>query len=161
MKIWLRSSLTTLFAVAFLSACATKGTAARPSLRATRDWNFEPANRDEPAKLAYGQPYTDDVDLVLWCDAPKHEVRATPVGGDDERFAQMTLRSGKLTLALGLKQNDLDGSVGTALLRAPVLAAFRSSGRLAMVLDAQPPLHLDATSSGGRRQIQAFFGACR
>ena len=126
-----------------------------------KDWAYEPISHDEPAKLAYGKPGTDDVDLMLWCDAAKHEVRITPVGSDEDRFERMTLQSGRQTLALDLRQTEREGSVGTAPLSAPLLAAFRSSGRVRMTLDAGRPFDLDASSSVGRRQIAAFFAACR
>jgi hypothetical protein len=126
-----------------------------------KDWVYETVSHDEPAKLAYGEPGTDNVDLVLWCDAARHQVRFTPIGGDDERFGRMTLQSGGRTLAVDLRQDDHDGSVGAAFLEAPLLATFRSSGHVRMTLDAQPPLDLDASSPVGRQQIEAFFAACR
>jgi hypothetical protein len=125
-----------------------------------KDWAFQPASKDEPVKLTFGRPDTDDVDLLLWCDIGKHQVEFTPVGRDDERFGRITLRSGAETLHLDLHQDRLLGTVGVAPLDTPVLAAFRLSNRLRMTLDAGQWQDLRARGVFGRRQIRAFFDLC-
>ncbi len=143
-----------------LAGCASTelghGMAADP----TRDWIYEPANKDEPAKLAYGVLHTDDVNLLLWCERTNHRVQFTPVGADDERFKHMVLQSLDRQLELSLSQKPERGSEGDAPLNAPLLAAFRTSARLSMILDGKRQPDLAASSVRGRQQIQEFFAAC-
>lgn len=129
--------------------------------RGGRDWGFTPASRDEPAKLVYGRPDSDDVDLLLWCDASKNKVLITPVGADDERFGHVALRSGGAQVELDLRQDDRLGSVGAVGLDSSLMSAFRNSGRLIVAADGKSRLHLDASPSKGLHHVQDFFRACR
>lgn len=131
------------------------------SIRADRDWFYAPANTQEFAKLVYGRDGTDDVDLVLWCRADKHEILFEPVGGDDDRFRRVTLGSGTTKLDLSLREETSLGAVGTVGQDSPLLSAFRTRGRLFMVLDGKRRLHLNANSLKGQQRIHEFFEACR
>jgi len=149
------------FAVLFgstgcVSTEITHGSPADPA----RNWVYEPASKDEPAKLAYGREGTDDVDLMLWCDRARQRVRFTPVGADDAHFARMTLQSLSQRLDLGLGQDARLGSVGDVPLTSPLLSAFRASARMSMSLDGKWQPDLAASSPRGSQQVNDFFRAC-
>ena len=140
------------------------GCAGGPAARLTgheRDWAFVAASVDEPAKLGYGRPSTDDLDLMLWCAEGKHKARLTPIGPDDQTFKRMRIESGRARLDLALSQSAELGSFGLAGLDSPVLSSFRASGRLRMVLDGGRPIQMDAGSAEGRQAVSQFFDACR
>jgi hypothetical protein len=157
----LRVLVIAALALTALTGCASMKTGTSPSSGDRRDWAYTPAGRGEPAKLAFGLPDSDDVDLLLWCDAANRQVRFTPVGDNGARFEHLTLQSGRQRLELDLSQDTRFGSVAAAPLDAPLVAAFRSSYRLRMIVAGKRLLDLDATAPKGRQQIRYFFVSCR
>ena len=152
------------FIAAGLAGCTTSHmTAPAPALLSDtrKNWFYAPASKDEPAKLAYGQPNSDDIDLMLWCAAARRQVQFTPFDPDDASPKHMIVTSGGQTLDLPLKPDKRLGPVGAAPLDAALLAAFRVDGRLRMTLDGRPPLELDAKPPEGARQVQNFFAVCK
>lgn len=152
------------FAAAGLAGCTTTHIAPpAPAVLsdASKNWFYAPASKDEPAKLAYGQPNSDDIDLMLWCAAARRQVQFAPFDPDDATPKHMVVASGGLTLDLPIKPDKRLGPVGTVPLDAALLAAFRADGRLRMTLDDHPPLDLNAKPPEGPKQVQSFFGVCK
>ncbi len=137
-----------------LSGCASLSTDAK-------DWAFAGKSAAEPAKLAYGQPETDDVDLMLWCDPARGRVLIVPVGAEGEQFHRLALESAGQRISLDLRQDGSLGSVGSLPINAPLLAAFRSTGRLAVSPSHGRRKRLDTKSSSSQSQVRAFFDNCR
>lgn len=127
----------------------------------SKNWFYAAATKDEPAKLAFGEPNSDDIDLMIWCAMARHEAQFTPVGPDEASFKHMTLSSGGQTLDLRLKQDERLGPVASVQLDAPLLAAFRMDGRLRMAIESQRPVDLNANPPEGTRQVQSFFRVCK
>jgi hypothetical protein len=137
---------------ALLAACATTPPP-KPLTQGRGAWSFAPANRSEPAKLAYGIPNSDDVGLMLLCAPPRVKIwLSQPAAAPPKRIA---LRSGKAHGVYALSPE------GEALLQAfmpaadPVLDAFAASGEL--IADQT---RLDARAPGERAAVRAFRGAC-
>jgi hypothetical protein len=138
---------------AALAACASIDPA-----RDTRAWFF---NTDGEVKLAYGTPQSDDVALMLSCEPRSGRVAVSQSAlrpGDG-----VTLTSGgRRTTFYGEAEPDqLNGGVfvtAETSAAAPVLAAFRDTGRIGVVEDGRAA-ELYATPAE-RMQIQQFFGAC-
>lgn len=153
-----------MFAAVGMTGCATTQIVSPAQAvvgSKSKNWFYAGATKDEPAKLAFGEPNSDDVDLMVWCAAARHEVQFTPVGSDDESFKRMTITSGGQTLDLSLRQDKRLGPVAAVQLDAPLLAAFRLDGRLRMALDGQRPMDLNAKPPEGPKQVQSFFRVCK
>ena len=112
------------------------------------------------AKLAYGQPNTDYLALMLQCAKGSKLVEVTDMNGSTS--------AGALTLVSGAARSDLKATVepgaGAPVLLAhtpaasPALAAFRRTGIIEV---SHPGVRYGVTATAAERiAIERFFAAC-
>ena len=136
-----------------VAACATYDPAAD-----TREWIF--SAEGEP-RLVYGTPQSDDAPLMLHCAPRSGRIRLSQHGlrpGDG-----ISLASGReRTVVHGESEPDeLNGGVIVSAeidARAPVLAAFRTSGQL--VVDEAGRATRFYAAPLERGLIEQFFARC-
>ncbi len=113
------------------------------------------------AKLAYGQPNSDNVGLMLQCTKGSHVVEVTdaaPAGG----APVITLASAGQVQSLKVKTEDGDGAtllVARTAYDAAPLSAFRRSGRLDVTHGSTR--YGVAATSDERVGVERFFAVCR
>ena len=143
-----------LIATAALGGCVTMDQGAD-----TRGWFFNAEGGE--TKLAYGTPQSDDAPLMLSCTGPTGRVIVSQTGvqaGDGVTLAS----GGRRTTFYGQAEPDQlsGGTIVSAETKAdaPVLSAFRRSGRLDIHENGRPAA-IRATPAE-RAQIEQFFTAC-
>jgi hypothetical protein len=122
-------------------------------------------NQDgDTASLAYGRADSDDVDLMLQCSRGSHRVEVSAL------TPRMTRGAAPLTLVSGPVKSDLQAQVtpdeenagglasASAASDAPVLAAFRKTGRLSFRLAGRQQAF--AATAGEQVGVARFFAAC-
>lgn len=122
-------------------------------------WSFQ-QNPDEGVKLAYGQPQSDNVLLMMTCAPGSGQVMLSAIGGRDD-----------IVLAAGKDRDRFDGraapsAFGTGHLveaqahtAAPSLRTFARTGELAM-MEGRRRIDL-AAEPQERAGVQRFFRTCR
>ena len=116
------------------------------------------------AKLAYGRANSDDVRLMLSCEAGKRQVEITDAAHGEARTGDMlVLTSGTARSALpaSVETNEESGgklAVAHADVDLPALDGFRRSGAIAVKLGARE--YALSTTAAERPQIARFFSAC-
>lgn len=116
------------------------------------------------AKLAYGRANSDDVRLMLRCQAGKRQVEITDAGhGEAKTGDLLVLASGKARspLPASLEPNEETGgklAIAHADPALPALDGFRRSGALTVKLGSREFV-LSATA-GERAVIARFFSVC-
>jgi hypothetical protein len=121
-------------------------------------WNYMNSAEEGP-KLAYGQPNSDDVVLMMACAPRASAVTLTATGLSGEEIA---LASGHVVTRLkaGAAPSAMSDGVLQArtTLDASALRAFRRTGDLDLLV-ADERHGLDAAPAD-QRQVKAFFKAC-
>lgn len=114
-------------------------------------WSFH-QNPSEGVKLAYGQPHSDNVLLMMTCEPGSGRVMLSAVSGQDH-----------IELAANKARDRFAGEPGVfgtveaeAKAGAPSLATFARTGDLALV-EGNRRIALAAAPQG---DVQRFFGAC-
>jgi hypothetical protein len=122
-------------------------------------------NRDDDrVSLAYGRANSDDVRLMLACQAGRKEVEITDAGHRDAHAGQMlVLTSGKVQSALPTTvAADAESGGNLAVARAGTglraLDGFRRSGALSVKLGARE--YALSASESEKALIARFFSAC-
>ena len=122
-------------------------------------------NQDgDEARLAYGRANSDDVRLMLRCQAGQRQVEITDAAhGDARQGDSLVLIGGQARSALPAKVETNDesgGKLATAHADSalPALDGFRRTGAIAVKLGARE-YTLSATA-GERADIARFFSAC-
>lgn len=144
-----------LAALAGLLACATQIQAPHPS---GLKWSY--FNDGDEAKLAFGQPNSEAVGVMLSC---RPHSRAVKVSGEDGAEATVILVSGRMKTRLqGDRSADpLTGSTwveGMAPTGAGALGGFEKTGRLVLVSEGRST-SISATDRD-RADVRRFFSAC-
>lgn len=142
-----------------LAACAHQGEA--PGTAMT--WSLHHAE-GEGAKLAYGQPSSDNVVLMMTCAPRSGSVLVSVTSTQDAVPGQVALES-KGTVS-SLKGQALPGmSEGSAIIEAetratdPALTSFARTGDIAVIQNGR-----NATlpvRSAEHETVKAFFSECR
>jgi autotransporter translocation and assembly factor TamB len=142
-----------------LAACAHQGEA--PS--AGMAWSLHHAE-GEGAKLAFGQPASDNVLLMMTCAPHSGAVRVSLATSADEVPGAIALESdGRVSRLSGQALPGM--GEGSALLEAetrtndPALAAFARTGDLSVVQNGRNAVL--PVRSGERATVKAFFAECR
>ncbi|MGZ3367088.1 MAG: hypothetical protein ACXWKY_20525 [Caulobacteraceae bacterium] len=151
--------------MALLAGCAEQGAppARDQTARLPNEGFFFDQDGGE-AKLAYGRANSDDVRLMLTCEAGKRQVEITDAAHGQARAGDMlVLTSGKArsALAASLEPNDETGgklAIAHADPALPALDGFRRSGEIAVKLGSRE-YALSATA-GERAGIARFFSVC-
>ena len=152
-----------LFVAVGLSACLQGGERqpAAPTPVAASAFGFFYMDEGSAAKLAYGQPQSDDVAFMLECDKGSRRIQVTQAGVDAAQ-PRLTLASSGQSAMVPARAEAAEGAlmlVGSAPADAAPLQAFRRSGRLSV--GAGPHrLELQATAAE-RRGIETFFTQCQ
>lgn len=155
-----RRSLFSVFAALGLTACAHPMTpvATAPDMA----WSLTHAE-GEGAKLAYGQPQTDNVLLMLTCAPRSGAVQVSMTAPEGTGATALKLSSGGRSARL--KGESAPSGLGDGLLveaqtRAddPVLAKFAQSGELAVAVGARRT-ELPADPDKSRRFVESCRGA--
>ncbi|RAK58599.1 hypothetical protein DJ021_01715 [Phenylobacterium hankyongense] len=141
-----------LTATLMLSACA------RDRLYGGMDWSLNSVE-GEGLKLAYGEPDSDDVLVMLSC-APRSGQVALAVNAPEGAQATINLSSGRRSAryVAALEPNAGDGALAEVTARAsdPVLANFGRTGELTVTVDGR-----SAALPGDRTRAQRFLAGCR
>jgi hypothetical protein len=142
-----------------VAACAHQGEQGLAGMA----WSLNHAE-GEGAKLAYGQPASDNVLLMMTCQPQSGAVRVSLVTGADEVPGSIALASqGKVSK---LRGQALPGmGEGSALLEAeartsdPALASFARTGEIAVIQNGRT----SALPVRAQEQptVKAFFAECR
>lgn len=146
-----------LAAMVLLGSCATSRPPALSSDALA--WNFY--TEGSQAKLAWGRPNSDDVGLMLTCNAHSRQVMLTSDGAPGER--QLQLVSDNVTSKLPVRlEKDAMSEGGVLEAWAPLadgaLSAFARSGRLTLV--RQGARYTMSASDSDRAAVRSFFKAC-
>ncbi len=155
-----RRSLFSLFAALAVTACAHPVTPvpAGPEMA----WSLTHAE-GEGAKLAYGEPQTDNVLLMLTCEPRSGEVRVSMTAPDGSAATALKLSSGGRSSRLAGESAPTgfgEGLLVEAGARAddPVLTRFARSGELAVAVGARRT-ELPADPDKSRRFVESCRGA--
>lgn len=153
MSRWL-ATITIIGAAALGSCVSQSGDAAGLA------WSFQD-NPGEGPKLAYGAPASDNVVLMMTCEAGAEQVNVSLLGGSP--------RDGLILISNGDRQTFKGQAVpspgalhmieATAHVDAAPLTGFAETGKLSIV-DRGRTARLDA-SSAERADVTRFFEACR
>lgn len=135
-----RRSLFSMFAALSLVACAHPVSPVATGA-AEMTWTLNHVD-GEGAKLAYGQPQSDNVLLMLTCQPRSGAVRVSMTAPDGTGATAMKLSSGGRTTRLNGESAPSgfgDGLLVEAVAQAedPVLVRFARDGRLAVAVGAK------------------------
>lgn len=158
-----KARLPTLLLLGLLAACARTP---RPTVVTVHTveaygWAFVEGSREEPARLAYGVPNSDDVVLVIRCAAPRHPAQVLYLTGADR------LRAPILQLAAAGRELRLPAFTAVSEEGVDVIAR---ADRLAPVLDLLGAggearvwaggASASLTRNGWHAAVTAFRAAC-
>lgn len=138
-----------------LGSCATQ-----PPRSNGFAWNYQP-DQGEGVKLAYGQPQSDAVLLMMTCREGGNRVQVSMLGGS-EREGVVLASNGARDSFGGQAQTDPMGGGQVVTVdvpaNAPSLKAFASTGDLTLI-DRGRPISL---SAGGAEKagVSRFFQDC-
>lgn len=122
-------------------------------------WSYQNHPGEGP-KLAYGAPMSDNVVLMMTCDAGEGRARLSLLGGSEQ--AGLVLASGPDSTRFAGESVASPGAghllETTAPLEAQPLARFRKTGDLTLV-DRGRKVRIDAQGSE-RADVKRFFKAC-
>lgn len=122
-------------------------------------WSYQNHPGEGP-KLAYGAPMSDNVVLMMTCDAGEGRARLSLLGGSPD--AGLVLASGREATRFGGEPVASPGGghliETTAPLDATPLARFQRTGDLTLV-DRGRSVRIDAQGSE-RGDVKRFFRAC-
>lgn len=153
--------LPALAALFFLGACATPVASAAAGDPAD-DYSWSMHADGNAAHLMFGVPDSDIVWFGMSCRTGSGRVQLTQYGSDSKADPRLLLASGGARQAIGVTRepNELHEETATAELKTsePVLAAFRSTGRLGVTGAAADGY--SAATSAERAEIARFFAAC-
>lgn len=153
-----RRCLFSLFAALSVAACAHPVT---PIPAGQLSWTLTP-DPDE-TKLAFGEPGTDNVLVMLACQPRSGQVLVTLVDHQTRTSPVMTLQSGR-TSSKRPAQAQPDAMTGAYLVEAtaraddPALRRFERGEPLSVRVGAQRT-HLPADRENGRRFVETCRGA--
>ncbi len=147
---------------AALAACQGDGeprdAAAGLMASGTPGYSLQYVDTGETAKLAYGQPDSELMSLMLECAK----------GSGDVEISDVAQGAGELTLASGGRSEKFDGAVSPAPMapvliadasaNAPVLQAFRRTGRVEV--QNGKLRYVIAAEAPERPALESFFAAC-
>lgn len=139
----------------FLGACAS----APQSTDDGRGW-FADADPAE-AKLAYGAPQSDDVDLILSCAPRSGRVALMRSGPADPGGVTLASGSRRVTVPGRSAPDLITGGLlttGETPADTAVLRRFRDTGRLAVIRDGEP--HALPATAAERAAIRTFLDSC-
>lgn len=138
-----------------LGSCVSQ----RASLNDGLAWSYQNHPGEGP-KLAYGAPMSDNVVLMMTCDAGEGRARLSLLGGSPD--AGLILASGRESAKLGGEAvaSPIAGHMleTTAPLDAQPLARFQRTGDLTLI-DRGRSVRIDAQGSE-RGDVKRFFKAC-
>ena len=113
-------------------------------------------NADEPPKLAYGRPSSDEVLMMLSCERGSRDITLSASGLSGRA---LSIRSGGKLERFAATDGDGGGFLQVQADRdAPALGNFRRTGDLAIVNGGRT--HSIAAAAADRGQVAAFFKAC-
>lgn len=122
-------------------------------------WSYQDDTGEGP-KLAYGEPQSDNIVMMMTCQPGDRTVNLSLLGGSPHE--RLTLASNGRTEAFSSAPVDSPGAYmveANAPLSAAPLAEFEQTGRLTLVSRGRTA-PIDA-SGGERAKVQRFFQACR
>ena len=131
-------------------------------------WGFDRGFDSDPqgeVKLAYGEPDTDNVGIMLFCRPKTASVQfVTDLDKGRPGRGVVRFESGKDKgrYAASLEKSEAsDGWIATGKIQLPdpVLSAFEKAGQISQVEDKTYPQN--ARTAAERADIKRFFGACR
>ncbi len=138
-----------------LGSCVSQ----RATLNDGLAWSYQNHPGEGP-KLAYGAPMSDNVVLMMTCDAGEGRARLSLLGGSAD--TGLVLASGRESTHFGGEPVASPGAghllEATAPLKAQPLVRFRKTGDLTLV-DRGRKVRLDAEGSE-RADVKRFFSAC-
>ena len=148
-----RRTIASLMFATLLAACAHQG-AERPAGMA---WSLTSTER-EGAKLTYGQPDSDNLDLMLTCLPKSGQVQVWLMGPDMTKETALNLRSGGRVdhLPARVDTDSYDVLRAVAPADAAVFATFAETGRIGASTAQQPSLLPSAGATAAR-----FLASCR
>lgn len=122
-------------------------------------WSYQNHEGEGP-KLAYGAPMSDNVVLMMTCDAGDGRARLSLLGGSPE--AGLVLASGRESTRFGGEAVAPPGAghliETTAPLNAAPLARFQRTGDLTLVNRGRSvPINAEGSE---RADVKRFFRAC-
>lgn len=137
-----------------LGGCAHRGDTA-PGFA----WSFQ-QNPDEGVKLAYGQPHSDNVLLMMTCEPGSGRVLLSAMSGQARDHIDLAARGARERISGHSAPNLFGGHIveGEASAATPSLAAFARTGDLAM-MEGRRRIAL-AAAPVERADVQRFFSAC-
>lgn len=142
-----------------LVACAHQGEAPTSGMT----WSLHHAE-GEGAKLAFGQPASDNVLLMMTCAPRSGAVRVSLTTAANQAPDAITLRSdGRVSKLSGQAQPGM--GEGWALIEAetqvtdPALASFARTGDLSVIQNGRNAVL--PVRGGEKEAVQAFFAECR
>lgn len=152
-----RRAIFSLAASCLLAACAHQDAARAPAMA----WLLT-QTPEEGAKLAFGEPQSDNVVLMLTCRPGSGEVVLARTGAADQPPAIILASGGREGRFAG-EATPFGGASGvyveaSAPAAHPALAAFRRTGDLTLREDLAS-IRLPADRAAHRR-IETFFDAC-
>jgi hypothetical protein len=155
-----RRSLFSLFSAVAVAACAHPMTPTAPGPEMS--WSLTEAE-GEGAKLAYGEPQTDNVLLMLSCEPRSGEVWVSMTAPEGTGAKAVRLSSGGRSTRLpgeSAPSGFGDGLLVEAPARAddPVLTRFAEGGELAVAVGARRAT-LPADPDKSRRFVESCRGA--
>ena len=152
--------LPALAALLLAGACTTPQALAAGDAGDEYSWGMHTG--EGRAHLMFGLPDSDVVWFGMSCRTGSGRVQVAQYGSDRRDGPRLMLASGKARQAVPVSReaSDLHEEVASAELSAsaPVLAAFRSSGRLGVSGAASDGY--SAATAAERAEIVRFFTAC-
>jgi hypothetical protein len=154
-----RRTILSLGISCLLAACAHQGDPPAAGMA----WSLNHAE-GEGAKLAFGQPASDNVLLMMTCEPRSGAVRVSLTSSADQVPGDIALQSdGRVSR---LEGQALPGmGEGSALIEAetrvsdPALASFARTGDLSVIQNGRNAAL--PVRSGERETVKAFFAECR
>ncbi len=142
-----------------LASCAHQGQSGLPGMA----WSLNHAE-GEGAKLAYGQPQSDNVLIMMTCQPKSGQVLVSMTAPIDAPSNAIQLASRRQTSRLAAEATPGMGE-GAAYVEAkapvtdPTLASFASTGDLSVVANGRKgPMPV---SGAERSAVNGFFASCR
>ncbi|MET0272575.1 MAG: hypothetical protein ABW360_06260 [Phenylobacterium sp.] len=153
-----RRAVLSLIAACLLAACAHQ---TAPEAMAGMDWSFtDAAAGGGEAKLAFGAPNSDNVVVMLACQAKSGRIAVSTVEASPAAAITLTSRGRTSRHAAQALPNELgDGTLVEAQAPAadPTLASFAETGQLAVAVGGRKLALPDADRADARK----FVDGCR
>ena len=148
-----RRIIASLVALGALTACAHEG----PPPAAGMAWSLS-STPEEGAKLAYGAPDSDNIELMLTCLPKSGQVQVWVIGPDLSTATSIQLRSGEIKARLPTlpAEDGYETLHAIAPADGPMFTSFARTGRIGASASANPSLLPTAGPYAAR-----FLAACR